>query len=196
MDAQQKLAQFMSAVQKSTEAEVNRAKQDAEEEAAECIRETQERCAAESAQQLTRAKAKITARYRKKMSQTGYQNKTAALAKRHALLMQIFARLRERLMEFTQSADYTTWMKELLKKHPPEENAVILLKERDLGIADMLKEAVSVPCSFRADKTVRIGGLSILSADGHRCENHTLDEAYAAQLRDFYRNHKIGGGEA
>ena len=196
MDAQQKLSQFMSSVQKSTEAEIERATQAAEAEAAECIRETQERCAAESAQQLTRAKAKITARYRKKMSQTGYQSKTAALAKRHALLMQIFAKLRARLLEFTQSEDYTQWMISLLKKHPPQENDVILLRERDLGIAEMLKEAVSVPCSFRADKTVKIGGLSILSADGHRCGNHTLDEAYAAQLRDFYRNHKIGGGEA
>lgn len=195
MDAQQKLSQFMSAVQQSTDAEIERAKQAAEEEAAECIRETQERCAAESAQQLARAKARITARYRKKMSQTGYQSKTAALARRHSLLMQIFAKLRERLIAFTASEDYSAWMVSLLKKHPPEENAVILLRERDLGIADILKEAVSVPCSFRADKTVRIGGLSVLSADGHRCENHTLDEAYAAQLRDFYRNHKIGGGE-
>ena len=196
MDAQQKLSQFISSVQKNTETEIERAKQEAEEEAAECIRETQERCAAESAQQVTRAKAKITARYRKKMSQTGYQNKTAALAKRHALLMQIFAKLRQRLIDFTKSEDYLPWMKSLLTKHQPEENAVILLREHDLGLADMLKEAVSVPCSFRADKTVKIGGLSILSADGHRCENHTLDEAYTAQLRDFYRNHKIGGGEA
>ena len=196
MDAQQKLSQFISSVQKNTETEVERAKQAAEEEAAECIRETQERCAAESAQQVTRAKAKIAARYRKKMSQTGYQSKTAALAKRHALLLQIFAKLRERLLAFTQSEDYLPWMRSLLKKHQPEEQAVILLRERDLGIADMLKEAVDVPCSFRADKTIKIGGLSILSADGHRCENHTLDEAYSAQLRDFYRNHKIGGGEA
>ena len=54
---------------------------------------------------------------------------------------------------------------------------------------------VSAKISFRADPAIRLGGLSVLSADGRRCRNHTLDEAYASQLRNFYRNHKIGGGD-
>ena len=58
-----------------------------------------------------------------------------------------------------------------------------------------LKAAVGAEVSFRADPAILLGGLSILSADGKRCDNHTLDEAYASQLRNFYRNHKIGGGD-
>lgn len=193
MDAQQRLMQFMAAVQESTDAEIETAKQAAEAEASALIAEAQSRCAAESAREVAAAKSKIAARYQRQMSQQGYQSKTAALAKRQALLMQIFEKLRAKLAAFAQSEDYAPWMAGLLKKHPPQAGAVILLKEADLGLADSLKKAAGCEVTFRADKTVKLGGLSILSADGKRCENHTLDEAYSAQLRDFYRNHKIGG---
>lgn len=194
MDTNQKLIQFTDAVNRRTEAEIERAEQAASAEAEALLREAEAACKAESERAYNAAKVRITSEYQKQMSQVGYRGKIAFLSRRQTLLMQLFAELREKLTAFTASADYAPWMEKLIQMHMPEENAVILLRDADLGMQDKLKKAAGVPVSFRADGSIQLGGFSVLSADGKRCENHTLDEAYAAQLRDFYRNHKIDGG--
>ncbi|MBR6107154.1 MAG: hypothetical protein IKQ39_04015 [Oscillospiraceae bacterium] len=195
METNQKLAQFMDAVNRSTDAEIARAEQEAEQEAQELLKNAQAQCSAEAARELTEQKAAITAKYQKRLSQIGYRGKTSLLGRRQMLLMQLFDDLRRRLAEFTASPEYLPWLKKLLGIQPPEADAVILLREADMKYQEQLEQAVSVPCTFRIDRTIRMGGLSVLSADGRRCENHTLDEAYASKLRNFYRDHKIDGGE-
>ena len=196
MDANQKLMQFMEAVNRSTDAKIAQAEREAEQEAADCLLNAEAQCRAEAASEIAEKKAEITAKYQKRISQIGYQGKTALLSRRQALLMKLFADLQKKLEAFTASADYAPWLEKLLKTNQPEENAVILLREADLSMQEQLRKAAGVPCTFRADPAIRMGGLSVLSADGHRCEDHTLDEAYASQLRNFYRNHKIDGGDA
>lgn len=194
MDTNQKLTQFMDAVNRSTDAEIARAEQAAEQEAAACLRDAEAACKAESARAYAEAESRITANYQKQMAQVGYRGKIAFLSRRQTLLMQLFAELREKLTAFTASPDYASWMEQLLRTHKPEADAVILLRDADMDMQDTLKKAAGASVTFRADSSIQLGGLSVLSPDGRRCENHTLDEAFAAQLRDFYRNHKIDGG--
>lgn len=194
MDAKLKLTQFMDAVNRSTDAEIAQKKEAAEQQAQQLLQTAQAQCAKESERALAEAKAKLSAKYQKQMSQAGYQGKTAFLSKRQALLMQLFAELREKLIAFTASADYAPWLEKLLAAQQPEAGAVILLREKDLDLQARLAESVDAACTFRADRSIVLGGLSVLSADGRRCFNHTLDEAYQAQLRNFYRNHNIDGG--
>ena len=195
MDANQKLTQFMDAVSRSTDAQIAQAERDAQQEAEQILHEAEARCKADAEQTTAAARSRITAKYQKRMSQVGYRGKTALLSRRQALLMKLFAALREKLTSFTDSEDYLPWLKKLLEQNTPEENAVILLREADLPLQEELRQAVSVPVSFRADKSILLGGLSVLSADGRRCRNHTLDEAFSEQLRNFYRNHKIDRGD-
>ena len=109
--------------------------------------------------------------------------------------MSLFEDLREKLTAFTKTAEYTDWLKKLLTDSQPEKGSVILMREADLPLQAELAGAAGADVTFRADPAILIGGLSVLSADGRRCRNHTLDEAFAAQLRNFYRNHKIDGGD-
>ena len=195
METNQKLAQFMEAVSRSTDAEIAKAEHAAELEAQELLKNAQAQCSAEAAREIAERKAAITAKYQKRMSQIGYRGKTALLGRRQMLLMKLFADLHKKLTDFTASGDYLPWLQKLLQSQQPEADSVILLREADMKYQQQLEKAVSVPCTFRIDRTIRLGGLSVLSADGRRCENHTLDEAYAAKLRNFYRDHKIDGGE-
>ena len=195
MEANQKLQQFMDAVSRSTDAEIARAEREAEQKAKQYLLDAEARCKADFDRTLAAAKSRITAKYQKQMSQVGYQGKTAFLSRRQTLLMQLFGELREKLSAFTASADYLPWLKKLLSTHQPEAGAAVLLREADMKLQSELESAAGADVTFRADPAILLGGLSILSADGRRCENHTLDEAYAAQLRNFYRNHKIGGGD-
>lgn len=195
MEANQKLQQFMDAVSRSTDAEIARAEREAEQKAKQYLLDAEARCKADFDRTLAAAKSRITAKYQKQMSQVGYQGKTAFLSRRQSLLMQLFGELREKLTAFTASEDYLPWLKKLLNTHQPEAGAAVLLREADMKLQSELESAAGADVTFRADPAILLGGLSILSADGRRCENHTLDEAYAAQLRNFYRNHKIGGGD-
>lgn len=195
MEANQKLQQFMDSVSRSTDAEIARAEREAEQKAKQYLLDAEARCKADFDRTLAAAKSRITAKYQKQMSQVGYQGKTAFLSRRQSLLMQLFGELREKLTAFTASEDYLPWLKKLLSAHQPEAGAAVLLREADMKLQSELESAAGADVTFRADPAILLGGLSILSADGRRCENHTLDEAYAAQLRNFYRNHKIGGGD-
>ena len=195
METNQKLTRFMDAVNRSTDAEIAKAVREAEQEAQALLEQAQAQCRAEAAREITEQKAAITAKYQRRMSQVGYRGKTSLLGRRQMLLMQLFSDLREKLTAFVQSEDYLPWLEKLLTKQQPENGSVILLREADMKYQEQLAKAVSVPCTFRIDRTIHVGGLSVLSADGRRCENHTLDEAYAAKLRNFYRDHKIDGGE-
>ncbi|MBQ6040452.1 MAG: V-type ATP synthase subunit E [Oscillospiraceae bacterium] len=194
MDANQKLMQFMEAVNHSTDSEIAEAEQEAQLEAEQILRDAEARAKADSEHTLAAAKSKITAKYQKRMSQVGYRGKTALLSRRQSLLMELFAALREKLSAFTASADYLPWLIRLLEQNKPDEHATVLLREADMPLQEQLAKAVPDTVSFRADKSILLGGLSVLSADGRRCRNHTLDEAYSEQLRNFYRNHKIDGG--
>lgn len=195
MEANQKLKQFMDAVSRSTDTEIARAEREAEQEAQKNLLEAETYCKAEYDRAITAAKSRITAKYQKQMSQVGYQGKMAFLSRRQMLLMQLFDELRDKIKAFTASEDYLPWLKKLLTENQPEAGAEILLREADLKLQAELESAAGQQVSFRADPAILLGGLSILSADGRRCQNHTLDEAYASQLRNFYRNHKIGGGD-
>ena len=194
MDASQKLTQFIEAVTDSTEQEIAQVRQAAEQEAAALIAEAQARTGAQTAQSIAAAKTRLTAKYQKKLSQIGYRSQTALLSQRQTLLMQLFAELRGRLTDFAASEDYLPWLKTLLEKHPPEAGAAVLMREKDLPLAEQLSAGLPDSVTFRADAAIVLGGLSVLSADGRRCGNHTLDEAFASQLRNFYRNHKIDWG--
>ncbi|MCQ2416337.1 MAG: V-type proton ATPase subunit E [Oscillospiraceae bacterium] len=195
MDATQKLMQFMEAVNRSTEAKVALAEKEADKEAEAYLREAQEQCEAEALRTVAAAKSKITAKYQKQTAQVGYQGKTTLQNLRQTLLMELFQDLREQLKAFAASEEYLPWMRKVLEKHQPEANAVILIREADTAFQAQLAEVIKAEVTFRTDPAILIGGVSILSADGRRCSNHTLDDAYAGQLRNFYRNHKIDGGD-
>lgn len=196
MDAARKLDAFLSAVSEAAEKEVETKEQEAERSAEEYRENAMETVKARSEKELSDAKNKITAKYRKAFAQVGYRGKTALLSSRQALLGDLFSQLREKIVGFTDSPEYVEWLGGLLRENAPkEQDAVILVREKDLPLQEKLRSAAGISCDFRVDKSILLGGLSILSADGRRCENHTLDEAYASQYRDFYRHHKLSGGD-
>ena len=147
MDANQKLTQFMESVSRSTDAAIAQEERDAQQEAEQILQEAESRCRADAEQTVAAARARITAKYQKRMSQVGYRGKTTLLSRRQTLLMELFASLREKLTAFTASADYLPWLKKLLEQNAPEEHATILLREADMALQEELSKAISVPVS-------------------------------------------------
>lgn len=194
MEANQKLRQFMAEVSRSTEQQIAELTEQTESECNAILAETQERCNAEAEREIAAARLRIDAKYKKRLSQVGYRGKTTLLSRRQSLLLGLFAELRAKLVSFAQSEDYLPWMQKMLRENPPPAGSVLLLRAADMKSADALREAAGTEIAFREDPAILLGGLSVLSADGRRCVNHTLDEAFSAQFCSFYRNHSIDGG--
>lgn len=196
MDASQKLAQFLDEVNQSIDHRILTERNQAQSQADAWIQESEARSIAEAERNLADAKSKIAAKYKKRVSQTGFRCQTALLQKQQALLQELFRTLHQKLKDFTETEAYGTWMETLLKTHQPGSDAVVLLRKEDMPMAERLQAVCRNAVEIRTDASIRIGGLSILSADGSVCENRTLDEAYLIQTRDFYRNHHLNGGAA
>ena len=59
MDANQKLIQFMDSVTRGTDAEIAKAEQEAQQDAAEILRAAQAECSAQAERQIAEKKAKL-----------------------------------------------------------------------------------------------------------------------------------------
>lgn len=195
MEENQKLTQFIDTINRSMEAEAEQMLRAAQQEADEIIAEARERCAAEEERRLAQAKRTLTAKYQKQLAQTGYQGKTTLLSQRQALLLVLFSDLRKKLAAFTDSADYLPWLKNVLAKDTPEAGSVLLLRERDMRYKDELAALLPAGCEIHADRNILLGGFSVISADGRRCYDHTLDEACSAEEQRFSRNYRFDGGD-
>lgn len=194
MDASQKLSMFLDEVNQNIDLRIQENQSAAQAEAEKLLQESEEASVSRAELRLEQAKSEIAAKFQKRISQTGFRCKTALLQRREALVQNLFTESRQKLIAFAASADYEAWLEKLLITHHPEENATVFLRECDMAYHSQLAALCKEKCNFVVDPTIHIGGLSILSADGRVCENHTLDEAYLLKTRNFYRNHKLDGG--
>ncbi len=196
MDANQKLALFIDEVNRNVDAKIAQVNQAAKEEAEAYLAQAESESELRAKRQIATAQKALAAKYHRRLSQNGFQFRMAMLRRRKWMLQQIFAELHNRLLAFAASDAYLPWIISVLKQDPPQPAETILLRQADLEQESALRAVCTEACRFAADDSITIGGCSILSADGHICRNHSLDEAYAAVIRNFHREQHLNGGDA
>ncbi len=194
MNANRKLMQFIASVDSNMESEAQQMLSDARAEAEQITQNAAKESNALSQRQLSTAKKALALKYQRRLSQNSFQFHTAILQRRARHLSRLFADLEERIADFAASEAYLPWLKNLLTTLKPEENTTILLREEDLQYIDVLAELCHPSCCFSADASIELGGCTLLSPDGKRCRNHTLDDALAEQIRQFHREQLENGG--
>lgn len=194
MNTNQALMQFIHSVNDNIDAEINTMRAAAQEEADKILAEGEAEGKALSARQLATAKKALTAKYHRRLAQSSYRFQTALLQRRTQLLTQLFAALRERMMQFSASDQYYDWLKQLIAKVQPAAHSTILLRPADMQFVTDLQRIWPNSCQFAVDEAIQLGGCAILSPDGKRRENHTLDDALAEQIRNFHRDQHWKGG--
>ncbi|MBQ4346305.1 MAG: hypothetical protein IJC75_04130 [Oscillospiraceae bacterium] len=194
MNANRKLMQFIASVDSNVESEAQQLLSAARAEAEQITQNAARESNALSQRQLTTAKKALALKYQRRLAQNSFQFHTAILQRRARHLSQLFADLEKRIAEFAASESYLPWLKNLLTTLQPEENTTILLREADLQYADILAAICHKSCCFSADASIVLGGCTLLSPDGKRCRNHTLDDALGEQIRHFHREQLENGG--
>ena len=98
MDASQKLAQFLDEVNQSIDHRILTERNQAQSQADAWIQESEARSIAEAERNLADAKSKIAAKYKKRVSQTGFRCQTALLQKQQALLQELLMESSKKLL--------------------------------------------------------------------------------------------------
>lgn len=194
MNANRQLMQFIASVDSNMEAEAQQMLSAARAEAEQITRNAAKESDALSQRQLATAKKALALKYQRRLAQNSFQFHTAILQRRTRHLSQLFSDLEKRITEFAASANYLPWLKNLVTTLKPEENTTILLREEDLQYTEALGALCHSSCRFSADASIILGGCTLLSPDGKRCRNHTLDDALAEQIRHFHREQLQNGG--
>ncbi|MDL2253636.1 V-type proton ATPase subunit E [Ruminococcaceae bacterium OttesenSCG-928-I18] len=125
----------------------------------------------------------------KEFTAVASQARQELLQFREELVEGMFAEVREKLQQFTQSGDYAIWLAVQLKKHAAMAEGgkplTVYLREADRGEQEALSRVMPA-AGFDTDEDILLGGLKV--SDGHVLFDETLDEKLREEQQRFYES--------
>ncbi|HIR53297.1 MAG TPA: V-type ATP synthase subunit E [Candidatus Onthovicinus excrementipullorum] len=119
--------------------------------------------------------------------------KRALSCRRMEMEKEVFNRARKALCAFTASPDYLPFLKKSIVAMAAviTGDAVVLVREQDLPLAQELKTAFGRACEVEADPTVEIGGCRVRDLSNGLLADDTLEARLAAQREWFLTHAKL-----
>lgn len=165
----------------------------ADAEAAEIVRETDEKCEVLSREKSERSRsaaldeiraeqAKTSAKYRRELSRCDFEMKKAVLSHRNALIEEFFAAAQERLAEFTRAPEYAEYLKKAAANalETLGSDAVINARPQD---AEAVRAVTKL--DVKPDDSIIIGGISARNETKGLFADYTLDSRLRAEKAAF-----------
>lgn len=195
MENKTKTAEFFNAINEDLNRQVSAIMSEADS-----IKETQtekfnEEAAAKSEAFYRREVAKITQSTGKRVALAEAAAKKEKLEKRSEIANGVFAKVAERLADFTQTSEYESFLVESAKRIAAHFNGGEIrfyLRENDMKFGDKINAAVVQHCVFEADSSIKIGGCKAVSVSSALTADDTLDCRLNEQRRWFYENSGLG----
>ncbi len=119
------------------------------------------------------------------------EKKSALISLRAAIGNDVFAKVREKIVFFTESDDYADFLKRsaLALKDAVGENATLLLRGCDMKFASQLTELTGL--DVREDCDIELGGLRAISSDETVITDDTLEFRLDAECKDFIKKSNL-----
>ncbi len=191
MDIQdEKLGRFVEAVNSDVDGQIEKILQDAEVTKQDII-EAANTSSLEDAYERIQNSIKLTAAKNEKLvAKKQFESQRDILQHREELIAKIFDNIRLSIVSFVASDKYTDYLLNLLKGEDLE-GAVIMLKEKDLGLKDKFAEKYS-GLEFDVSRDIKLGGLCLYYPEKGMVLNKSLDQSFNEQRKQF--NNKYGAG--
>lgn len=111
-------------------------------------------------------------------------------ARRIAMKEEVFSLAGEKLRQFTATPDYAAFLKQSVTAMADQitGEAVILVREADLPLAESLRAAFGRDCAVEADRSIRLGGCKIQDRTNGLIADDTLEVRLSAQNEWFLAN--------
>lgn len=119
--------------------------------------------------------------------------KFALSRRRMEIKESVFEQAREELRSFVDSDAYAAFLRDSVAGMADaiSGDAVILVREQDLPLADQLKAAFGRPCGVEADRSIGLGGCKIKDTTNGLIADDTLEVRLNAQEEWFLANAKL-----
>ena len=117
--------------------------------------------------------------------------KRELLQMRSQLQEQVFQAVRERLVRFTGTADYTAFLKETcarLAQQYDDEASILLVRPQDVQLVQGLMGVFRRVKEIREDTAISLGGIRLQNAAKNYLVDETLDSSLQEQ-RDWFYTH-------
>ena len=188
---EEKLSKFNQAIHHYAEEQRRKIEEEVERFKEKELSEAEDEVLREAYQLIQKEMAQMRNNITKEMAHREMDARRELLEKRQQIMESVFQQAGEKLKEFAASPDYPTWMerhcKEIAKTFV-KPGTVLYLRSEDLSMKDALQKAFGAGCEFRADESIRLGGIRAQNLEMGLMADDTLDALLENQREWFEEN--------
>jgi V/A-type H+-transporting ATPase subunit E len=127
----------------------------------------------------------------KSVSVKSMENRRNLIKKRDEITDRIFDEVKKRLIDYTKSPEYVSYLTKAAESSSKFDDAVIMLKKEDMGYGDIIIKTLGKQIPIQENKRISIGGIMIKSQKSGIIIDETLDERLKNQRTWFATNSNL-----
>ncbi len=191
LNQEERAAKFFDAITKDAEdrhEELTRKKQDTVDAGLEKARK---RAYAQAQARIEHERTACEQEFNRTVARQRTEQRARLTEKRSEITDGVFAAAREKLMKFTDTAQYSDFVKSSVQKLAgvfTEGEVTVFVRECDLHFADMIKSAFGRSCAVESSDKIEIGGCRAVVNGSGVIADDTLDKRLEAQREWFLEN--------
>lgn len=182
---------FLKAIEKYAEEQRNKIRFESESFKKQELEKAEAEGLREAYTLIQREMAAIRTEISSQLSRDEMESRKKIFEKRNQMTETVFEKVTQKLVKFTNTADYEKLILESVKriaKTLKADDVIFFVKESDLKLADKIKSAFSPSCEVKSSKEIKIGGITGRSASLGLIADETLDTKLDGQREWFYQN--------
>lgn len=191
MTEQEGLNAFVSDIYTRAETESKAILSESDRYGREQLEELRTQLASERETVLLAARAQAQTEAGQALAEAIRSADSAVSAKQLSIREEVFEKAERRLEGFVSSEEYVPFLQKTAERmHAvlPQGAWNVSFSERDASLQSVFAAWFPSGSTFRADKSIRLGGFRAYSGDGSVCADATLDTLLAEQKRRFAEN--------
>lgn len=185
----EKLNRFASSVKLEVDEKIQLIEKQALDERSELLEKTENRILEEAFLKIQKAVRDTEGKYRRNIALKEQEFRTDILKHRENLSKKIFDAVEEKIINFTESDQYESFLNKQLENEDFND-AVVKLSEKDMKkYSEIIKNKTG--CLTEADDDIRLGGLQIVYKSKNIIIDKTLDSFFEEQKESFYSEYNF-----
>jgi len=186
----EKLVQFYDAINRYVERQRLRILYEIEEQSNTELARAEQEGLSDAYRMIQRETDEMRTSINRELAAQEYNGRRALFEQRVDIEKKIFDEAADRLRSFTQTADYSAYLKKTVAAaatvfSAAPDKAVFHLRDEDMKYADELRAAYGAACEFQSDDSIQLGGLLALNEHLGIAIDATLD-ARLEQQREWF----------
>ncbi len=185
----EKLNRFASSVNTEVNEKIKLIEKQTLEEKSEMLEKTEDKILEEAFFKIQKAVRDTEGKYRRNIALKEQNLRTDILKHRESLSNKIFDAVKEKIISFTDSAQYEAFLESLIQNEDITD-AEIRLSEKDMKkYGEIITNKTG--CSTKSDNDIRLGGIQIVFESKNIIIDKTLDSLFEEQKERFYSEYNF-----